>query len=447
MCFAMDKNYDIIIVGGGITGAALLYTLSNYTNTNRILLIEKYDALAKLNSNSINNSQTLHFGDIETNYTYDKAKETKAAAERVLNYMNALPKNKRKGILESCQKMVLGVGEDEIEALEKINTSKINELFPGLKALGKKEISAIEPNITYKRDPKEKICALLSDKGYMVDYGKLTLSYVENSFGKNKSNTHILFNTAVKKVEKSTDGYTVFTDKHTFNARFVIFASGTYSLYFAKSMGYDKNLSILSVGGNFYISKRVLRGKVYRVQKGGIPFAAIHGDPDITDPTITRFGPTVTLPLQLERRHNGTSLDYIKTFDFDVPTVSSLFKILLNKDIRRIIRKNMLYSVPVIGQYSFLKNEASVIVPSLKYSDLRFAGNVGGIRPQIIDENKRALALGASKIKGNGIIFNITPSPGATSALSSALEDVLYVSKSIGLKFYKEKYESNLGQM
>ncbi|MCL4363583.1 FAD-dependent oxidoreductase [Candidatus Marsarchaeota archaeon] len=441
----MDKNYDIIIVGGGITGAALLYTLSNYTNTDRILLIEKYDTLAKLNSNSINNSQTLHFGDIETNYTYEKAKETKATAERVLNYTSMLPRGKRKGLLESCQKMVLGVGEEEIEALEKIYASKIKELFPGLKALDKKEISTVEPNVTYKRDPKEKIFALISDKGYMVDYGKLTLSYIENSFGKGKANTHILFDTAVKKVKKSPDGYTVFTDKHTFNARFVIFASGTYSLFFAKSMGYDKNLSILSVGGNFYISKRVLRGKVYRVQKGGIPFAAIHGDPDITNPAITRFGPTVTLPIQLERRHNGTSLDYIRTFDFDAPTISSLFKILLNKDIRRIIRKNMLYSAPVIGQYLFLKNEASVIVPSLRYSNLTFAGNVGGIRPQIIDENKRALSLGASKIKGDGIIFNVTPSPGATSALSSALEDALYVSKSIGLKFYREKYESILG--
>ena len=441
----MDKNYDIIIVGGGITGAALLYTLSNYTNTDKILLIEKYGALAKLNSNSINNSQTLHFGDIETNYTYEKAKETKATAEKVLNYVNMLPKSKRKGLLESCQKMVLGVGEEEIEALEKIYSSKIKELFPGLKAIGKKEISTIEPNITYKRNPKEKIFALLSDKGYMVDYGKLTLSYVENSFGKGKAHTHILFDTAVKKVKKSPDGYTVFTDKRTFNSRFVIFASGTYSLFFAKSMGYDKNLSILSVGGNFYTSKRVLNGKVYRVQKGGIPFAAIHGDPDITNPAITRFGPTVTLPIQLERRHNGTSLDYIRTFDFDAPTISSLFKILLNKDIRRIIRKNMLYSVPVIGQYKFLKNEASVIVPSLRYSNLTFAGNIGGIRPQIIDENKRALSLGASKIKGDGIIFNVTPSPGATSALSSALEDALYVSKSIGLKFNKEKYESALG--
>jgi hypothetical protein len=51
------------------------------------------------------------------------------------------------------------------------------------------------------------------------------------------------------------------------------------------------------------------------VQKGGIPFAAIHGDPDITDPNINRFGPTVTLPLELERRHNDV-LSYLKDIRF-----------------------------------------------------------------------------------------------------------------------------------
>jgi L-2-hydroxyglutarate oxidase LhgO len=30
------KNYDLVIIGAGITGTALLYTLTNYTNINSI---------------------------------------------------------------------------------------------------------------------------------------------------------------------------------------------------------------------------------------------------------------------------------------------------------------------------------------------------------------------------------------------------------------------------
>ncbi len=34
-----NSIYEVAIIGGGISGAALLYTLSNYTNINRIALI------------------------------------------------------------------------------------------------------------------------------------------------------------------------------------------------------------------------------------------------------------------------------------------------------------------------------------------------------------------------------------------------------------------------
>ena len=88
----MQDSYDVIIVGGGITGASLLYMLSRYTDAKRILLLEKFDSFAALNSNSINNAQTLHFGDIETNYSLEKSRETKEEAEIVLKYLSMLPK-------------------------------------------------------------------------------------------------------------------------------------------------------------------------------------------------------------------------------------------------------------------------------------------------------------------------------------------------------------------
>ncbi len=440
----MADSYDVIIVGGGITGASLLYMLSTYTNIGKVLLLEKYDSFATLNSNASNNAQTLHFGDIETNYSIEKAKETKEEAEIVLRYLNLLPRKEYDSITKKCQKMVLGVGDDEVERIEKIYESEIKSIFPGLKKMNAVEISKYEPNVTKKRSVEEEISALKSDNGQMVNFRNLTQSFIKRAKIKKNSSARIKLNTKVTEIKEEGDRYIITANGNTYTAKFVAFCAGSYSLYFAKMLGYEKNLSVLCIGGNFYTSPNVLRGKVYRVQIGGIPFAAVHGDPDITNPKITRFGPTVTIYPELERRHPSTFFDYIKTFDFDIPTAASLRGILFDKDISRILWKNILYDMPVTGTGRFLKDEVNKIVPSLKISDIKLAPEMGGVRPQVIDENKRALVLGESKIKEHGLIFNITPSPGATSCLASAIEDTSYICDYIGAKLDIKAVERSL---
>ena len=88
----MSENtprYDVLIVGGGVVGTALLYTLSKYTDIKNIGLIEKYSDFGLVNSASYNNSQTLHFGDIETNYSIDKARSVKRMADMVMKYLES----------------------------------------------------------------------------------------------------------------------------------------------------------------------------------------------------------------------------------------------------------------------------------------------------------------------------------------------------------------------
>ena len=78
------KEFDVIVIGAGISGAALFYELAKYTDIKRIALLEKYNAPATLNSRASSNSQTIHCGDIETNYTFEKAKSVKINADMVV---------------------------------------------------------------------------------------------------------------------------------------------------------------------------------------------------------------------------------------------------------------------------------------------------------------------------------------------------------------------------
>ena len=67
-------DYDLMIVGAGVSGAAQFFTAGKYTNIGKVALIEKESSAGMVNSSSENNSQTLHEGDIETNYSLEKAK-------------------------------------------------------------------------------------------------------------------------------------------------------------------------------------------------------------------------------------------------------------------------------------------------------------------------------------------------------------------------------------
>lgn len=84
-----------MIVAGGASDTALLYTLSKYTNIQNIALFEKYKALGAVNSNAKNNSQTLHVGDIETNYNLEKIKKVKPAFMMVKYYTDILSNEER----------------------------------------------------------------------------------------------------------------------------------------------------------------------------------------------------------------------------------------------------------------------------------------------------------------------------------------------------------------
>jgi malate dehydrogenase (quinone) len=72
----VDNKYNVLIIGSGITGSALFYSLVKYTNIQNIAIVEKYDDIAMVNTNARGNSQTIHMGDIETNYPLEIALQT-----------------------------------------------------------------------------------------------------------------------------------------------------------------------------------------------------------------------------------------------------------------------------------------------------------------------------------------------------------------------------------
>jgi len=430
---------DVIIVGGGVSGTALLYALCKYTNIRNIGLMEKYSDFGMVNSSPTMNSQTLHFGDIETNYTLEKAKKVKHAADMVMNYLeNEKTVKGDEGIFIKVPKMVLAVGRDQVKTLRDRYPS-FGKLFPKLKMIGKEEIGKIEPRILEGRNPDQELLALVTEDGYTVDFRKLSHSFADNAKTLNPD-VSIYMSTRVKKIIREGSSFIIKTDKGEFEASAVIVAAGSHSLIFAKSLGYGKNFSILSMSGSFYTGPKVLNGKVYTMQIPKLPFAAVHGDPEVHNEQVTRFGPTAKPIFFLERYNYSTFWGYWKTFGIGIKPLLSILKISSDKAIFNYLLKNVVYDLPWIGKRSFLK-EIRKIVPKVSLKEIKFAKKVGGTRPQIINNVTKKLELGEAKIVGENIIFNITPSPGASTCLGNAFEDASKLMEFLSNRFTFEKVQ------
>ena len=446
---------DVLIVGGGVCGTALLFELARYTDVARIGLVERYDQLAQVNSKATNNSQTIHCGDIETNYTLEKAIRVKRTAEMIVHYAALLDPSTRERCVFRTPKMVLGVGDQECAFLRQ-RFDQFSPYFPAMELLEKEEIAEWEPHVALHQGafrPEELVAIGIRRTYTAVDYEALAESFVAQAeaalHGSDRLMT-IQMGTKVTAIRAEGEGYAVTLCPTTGGpsrqvvARHVVVNAGAHSLLMAQQMGFGLDYSCLPVAGSFYFAPDLLRGKVYTVQNDKLPFAAIHGDPDVRAPGKTRFGPTALLLPLLERYKPESFWDFLKVLRLDWSVLAVFWQLLRIADIRNYIFKNLLFEVPWLRRHLFLA-DARKIVPSMALADLSFAEGYGGVRPQLINKQEKRLMLGEASIRPlPGLVFNVTPSPGGTCCLGNAATDVAAIAERLGCQFDRSRLEREL---
>lgn len=445
-----EMHYEVVVVGGGISGSALVYLLSRYTDIKNIALVEKYQGLSTLNSKGTGNSQTIHSGDIETNYTYEKAAKVKKTADMIVKY--GLQHGYNEKFMFQHQKFAMGVGDEEVETI-KGRYEDLKKIYPYLEYYDKEKLKEIEPKVIF--DDKGSIrsdnvagIGITTGVYTTVDFGAMSNSFIDNAKKEKGKLVDVYLNSEVERIDHVGEKFYIKTINNlSISTDFVIVNAGAHSLYLAHKMGYGKDLGTLPMAGSYYLTKkRLLNGKVYMIQNPKLPFAALHGDPDVLVDGCTRFGPTA-IPMPVLERFHGTKsfLESISSLNFGTDTLSVFWDLLKDSDIRNYFFRNVAFEIPILGKQLFVK-DAKKIVPSLREDDIYYAKGFGGIRPQVIDKKNKTLMLGEASIDTKkGIIFNMTPSPGATSCLGNAAKDTKKTCEFLGKTFNEAKFEAELG--
>ena len=450
----MEQKHDLVIIGAGVSGAAQYYVAAKYAGFGSVLLLEKESDAGLINSAATMNSQTLHEGDIETNYNFEKAKAVKHKSAFTRDYLERTKADRHGELYLRGPKMVLGVGEKEVSFLED-RYAAFGDLYPTLQKLDRDEIAARDPKIVEGRAKGEFIVGLYNENGLTINYGKLAEALIADGqeifTAAPKCVGQVRFDTKVQNIKKVDTGYelTLHTGEVVLT-RYLSVCAGAHSMYFAKQMGIEQvsTRSLMLVAGNFYYTPKVLNSKVYTVQNPKLPFSAVHGDPDILNQdTKTRYGPTTRVVAQLERGRFATTFEYLGTVS---PLFASFFayaRIMFDREFFfYAFKHNVLFLIPGLGNYLFVK-EIRKIIPTMKTGDLSRAKGQGGVRPQIVQTTERnPLNLGEAKISEPGVRFNVTPSPGATTCVFNGLTDIAAIARELGVSFDAEAVVADFGQ-
>ncbi len=269
-------QYDVTIIGGGVTGAAVARELSRYQL--KTCLVERTEDMCSGTSKA--NSAIVHAG-------YDAATGSIKAAMNVEG--NRLMEELSKDLDFSFRRngsLVLCFSEDDRPALQALYERGIANGVPDLKIISGDEVRAMEPNVT-----DEVVAALYAPTGGIVCPFGLTIALAENACD---NGVEFKFLTEVTNITRIEGGYQLsIKGKEDITTRFVVNAAGVYADVF-HNMVSEHKIEIVPRKGDYCLLDQEA-GK--HVDKTIFQLPGKYGKGILVAPTIhgnLLIGPTAT---------------------------------------------------------------------------------------------------------------------------------------------------------
>jgi len=233
-------NADVVVIGAGITGAAVARGLSRYSLD--IILVEKEADFCF--GTTAANTGIIHSGYHELPGTLKS---------RLCVRGNALYEQlcKELGVeFERNGSLVVALNTDDLKILEELNERGITNGVPNLRIIGKDELHEMEPNLT-----QNAIAALYAPTAGIVSPYETAIALCENAI---HNGVTALLEARVKAIGKKNNRIKrVLTTQGTIETKFVVNASGLYADDISRMVGIDDFYIYPRKGEYFIFDKQV----------------------------------------------------------------------------------------------------------------------------------------------------------------------------------------------
>lgn len=248
-----NKQVDVLVIGGGITGAAILRELTKYNL--KVLLVEKGSDLAVAQSSR--NGGVVHVG---LNYPTNSLR-LKYCVEGNKMYKQLC--NDLHVPFEQKGQVTFARTKFEMLLLKIAKKGGKKKGITGLKMMGRKELLLKEPSV-----PKWAVGGLFMGTGGLTCPHRLTFALAENAV---ENGAEVSLNTAVLSMKVVDDKICeVITNRGTIYPKTVVNAAGVYADFVA-DMARDRTFTILPRSGTYLITDKKI-GHLVNSSMGKTPF-------------------------------------------------------------------------------------------------------------------------------------------------------------------------------
>ncbi len=387
----IDRQYDVIVVGGGIIGLATSMKLTQDFPNLKVAVLEKEEEVAQHQTG--HNSGVIHAG-IYYAPGSQKANFCSTGGKLLRDFCDEY------GIAyDMCGKLIVATDDSEVPQLEELFKRGTENGAEDLRMVDQEEIKDIEP---YSAGVK----AILSPNTGIVDYFEVSQAYGTRM---RENGGDLLTNVEVISIENKDNLVYINTTSGTFAAKYVLNCAGLHADTVARMMGVDVGVKIVPFRGEYFSiipeKEHMVKGLIYPVPNPNMPFLGVHFTRRING--SVEAGPNAVLAFAREG-YKKTDVNLKDTFEtLSYPGFwkmsAKYWKVGMHEQYRSLVKGVFVKSL-------------QKLMPEITGDDLGVPG--AGVRAQVIDANGGLLQDFAIEASANAIHVLSAPSPGATSSIT-----------------------------